>query len=113
MSDEREPLWSDTRIEAELRRIGDNMRLYIADAATVAEQVRDEYEARIAELEQELAQRWEPLPDGAVTETTYGERVEIMTGSLINIIDGEDDCHGYELPDNIRLCRRVTQEPTP
>ena len=56
---------------------------------------------------------WMPLEDGTVTETTYGERVEIMTGSLINIIDGEDDCHGYELPPDIRLCRRTPKESQP
>lgn len=55
-------LWADERIEAELRRIGDNMRLYIADAATVAQTVRDEYEQalaakdkRIAELESQVS----------------------------------------------------------
>lgn len=52
MSDK--PLWTDEQIEAEMRRIGDNMRLYIADACSVAEQVRDDYEAALTAAEEQL-----------------------------------------------------------
>lgn len=82
-------VWTDNQIEAEVRRIGDNMRLYISDACAIAEKVRDDYEqalaaadaaykelagllaateaerdslrARLGELE--AAGEWEPVPD--------------------------------------------------
>jgi len=52
MSNEREPLWIPTPDEiAALRR------------------TLEQQDKRIAELEAQLAQRWEPLPDGEVFDT--------------------------------------------
>ncbi len=61
-----EQLWSDERIEQEMRRIGGGSRLYIDDACTVAEQVRDDLQAaldaanqRVEELEASFDLRWD------------------------------------------------------
>lgn len=64
MTNEREPLWSDARISAKAQEIIVLGHTPLGAIRRVAYEIRDDYEARIAELEAQLAQRWEPLPDG-------------------------------------------------
>lgn len=47
---DQEPVWTDEQIEAEMRRVGDNMRPYIADACSVAERIRDDLSAKLDEV---------------------------------------------------------------
>jgi len=66
---------------------------------------------RIGDLEAQLAQRWQPLPDGEITSFTYVDN----GGKLLGVYAGDDYTDWYateDLPDDIRLCRLVTQEPT-
>jgi len=61
---------------------------------------------RIAELEAQLAQTWQPLPDGEVSSFIYIDN----GGKLLGVFAGDDYTDWYateDLPDNIRLCRLV------
>jgi len=87
--------------------------------------MRGDYEAQLAnqyqrierfvelvnQLEAQLAQTWQPLPDGEITSFTYVDN----GGKLLGVYAGDDYTDWYateDLPDDIRLCRLVTQEPT-
>lgn len=48
-------LWSDERIRSELQKISADAGLRLVTVGPFVAQVRDEYEARIAELEAQLA----------------------------------------------------------
>ena len=72
---------------------------------------RDALKAENEALRAQLAQRWQPLPDGEITSFTYVDN----GGKLLGVYAGDDYTDWYateDLPDDIRLCRLVTQEPT-
>ena len=128
MTNEREPLWTNERIldryyalvpcEANMGDM-EYWRTLRDVGERVSYELRNEYEAQLSnqyqrierfvelvnQLEAQLAQRWEPLPDGA-----YGDL--IVSGNEVNL--WATDAHGLQwdasavLPDNIRLCRLVT-----
>jgi len=133
MSDEREPLWSDTEIAEIIAGMASKWEAAIL--YSILRGKRDAYEARIAELEQQvankealivqlveidmpaledanerleaqLAQTWQPLPDGEVGSFTYIDN----GGKSLGVYAGNDYTDWYatdDLPDNIRLCRLV------
>ena len=114
MSDER---WSDERIRDEVGKhspylVAGSIHCLSADmAAVLMEHVRNDYEARITELEAQLAQTWQPLPDGRLKTNTSIEFG--VYGNRLNYYFGGPYAAMASLPDNIRLCRLVTPEPTP
>jgi len=73
--------------------------------------------ARITELEAQLAERWEPLPDDfAFTPTTerlpgYPTEFRITNQGRTLIFAEYDTEYELDLHDKA-ICRRVTQEPT-
>lgn len=90
--------------------VSDNNRIFDRAAKRISEIY--ELRARITELEAQLAQRWQPLPDGVY---------DCQHDSCKVTVDGEwlqasDELYSVSVPvallDNIRLCRLVTQEPT-
>ena len=136
MSDEREPLWSDERIAKFT-----HTTYVVADVVAVIPielmrnlitAVRDDYEARIAELEQERIALWHTIN----TQATYAEELEAQLAqtwqpvghfkractcrdcrnlygmeneSLLTIQSGNNISNilSVVLPDDIRLCRLV------
>ena len=134
-----EPLWSDDEI---------NWQVDLSAASSedayrtkrMVRKVRDELQARITELEAQLsnqyqrierfvelvdqleaqlAQTWEPLPDGQYERPNWNHKGTITLSVFANGAELEtwhsDDKYQVDeisLPDNIRLCRLVTQEPT-
>jgi hypothetical protein len=155
MSDER---WSGERLIAEIEGVAaswhrvldrEQVSLLRGQMLNLFRRFQQPTDARITELEQEqialwhtintqatyaeeleaqLAQRWQPLPDGIVYHYTesiaaewnypaYVESIEFLevrdNGNIIacGSMPKEDE-HEANLPDNIRLCRLVTQEPT-
>jgi len=109
-------------------------------AKKMLRKMRDEYEARITELEAQLAnqyqridrfvelvdqleaqlaERWKPLPDGQYERPNWNHKGTNTLSVFANGAELEtwhsDDKYQVDeisLPDNIRLCRLVTQEPT-
>jgi hypothetical protein len=81
----------------------------------VAKENRDEYEARIAELEQRLAEagQWVPVPDGIYSAdegTTWESRWEVI-GDGVEITDIVGDYVSVSIPDGWKLMRqRPTEE---
>ena len=127
-----EPLWSDRRIydEAVLRV---REQKHWAGAIKVATTIRDDYEEQLAnqyqrierfvelvnQLEAQLAERWQPVAANFILTHDTGlvdtpKQFVRWNADDESIITGEDDGNFYHcpLPDNIRLCRLVTQEPT-
>ena len=98
-----EPLWSNQEIID-----------YWQGAYNDADQCIGRLEARIAELEAQLAQTWQPLPDGE-----YRSVADIL-GTFSVFGNGAPDAYPViRQGDNIAMldmgdaiCRLVTQEPT-
>jgi hypothetical protein len=114
------PLYSDSRVSQELGVVTDAMLDYSKSfnvgldvALRVTRQMRDEYEARIAELEGELAERdeWEPVPDGVYAGITVDEN-----GSELWMAAPDPHGHLWDtdafLGVDYRLCRRKPKEST-
>ena len=99
----------------------------------VSYELRNEYEAQLSnqyqrierfvelvdQLEAQLAQTWEPLPDGQYERPNRNHKGTNTLSVFANGAELEtwhsDDKYQVDeisLPDNIRLCRLVTQEPT-
>jgi len=126
MSDEREPLWSDIRVSKEAVEATDELdgSVYVHHVILqLLLKMRADYEAQLAnqyqriegfvelvdQLETQLAQRWEPLPDGSYDDFTL-----INDGKAVVIFINQDwGDETFHLEPDIRLCRLVTQEPTP
>ena len=82
--------------EAQLANQYQRIELFV-ELVNQLEAHRNNYEARIAELEAQLAQRWESLPISQVVQ--YNGEWPVIPAEYAN--------------DQIALCRLVTQEPTP
>lgn len=118
------PLYSDSRVSQELGVVTDAMLDYSKSfnvgldvALRVTRQMRDEYEARIAELEGELAEQWTPVDDdwsynseehlslrvthggGTLRATDYA-----VYGSPVPLVND------HHLPDHIRLCSKPKEQ---
>ena len=125
MSDEREPLWSDEKINWQVDLSAASAQEAYRTKKMVRK-VRDDYEAQLSnqyqrierfvelvnQLEAQLAQRWEPLPDG-VYDCQHDSCKVTVDGEWL---EASDELYSVSvsvaLLDNIRLCRLVTQEPT-
>ena len=72
----------------------------------------DALTARIAELEQQLAERgeWEPLPYGIHKVRTQEGRTTIEVRADMLILETRQSIVTAVLPDDVRMCR---QRPTP
>lgn len=119
MSDEREPLWSDIRIRDRYHALVPceaNMgeMEYWNVLRDVGYELRNAYEARIAELEAQLSQTWQPLPDGeynpipnyTINVYSNGSQLEAWAGDI-----DKNPVHEISLLD-YRLCRLVESQPT-
>ena len=92
---------------------------YWHEAYKALEGVVEAKMARITELEAQLAQTWKPLPDGQYERPNWNHKGTNTLSVFANGAELEtwhsDDKYQVDeisLPDNIRLCRLVTQEPT-
>ena len=97
-------LWTDERIDEQIEDFSMD-----ENARNLARHMRNDYEARIAELEAQLAQTWQPLPDGEVTSFAYVDN----GGKVLGVYAGDDYTDWYateDLPDDVRLCGRKPQE---
>lgn len=68
---------------------------------------RDDYEARIAELEARLASAWEPLPDG--TYHTDGPGLIAIEGTALTVYTGGGGAE-VTMPQGYAICHRVAKE---
>ena len=131
-----EPLWSDIRVSKEAVEATDELdgSVYVHHVILqLLLKMRADYEAQLAnqyqriegfvelvdQLETQLAQRWEPLPDGQYERPNRNHKGTNTLSVFANGAELEtwhsDDKYQVDeisLPDNIRLCRLVTQEPT-
>lgn len=68
--------------------------------------------AHVAELEAQLAKKWQPVGDEKEIECNCPKRCGAViwtTWGMITVIDDDNSMVTIELPDNVRLCRQVTQ----
>ena len=136
MSDEREPLWDDIRISAEAGEATDELdgTVYVRHVISqLLVKMRGDYEAQLSnqyqridrfvelvnQLEAQLAQRWQPVAANFILTHDTGlvdtpKQFVRWNADDESVLVGKDDGSFYHcpLPDNIRLCRLVTQEPT-
>ena len=107
-----EPLWSDERITKEARWFIDancNKRV-VAEQAMV--KVRDEYEARIAQLEAQLAETWQPVDDGSEFNSGAQRTMSVKVDDGVVFLtlqndDNTDEVLSFILPADLRLCRKA------
>jgi hypothetical protein len=114
-----EPLWNETHntdnaIVLPVNRMGKldstaRITSWTAEEMSALRQVLDEYEARIASLEAQLAERWQPLEPGRYDAQHEGDSFEIDRDYLKvydrNILDDSIDEVEIGLPEDVRLCR--------
>lgn len=110
-----ETKWTDERIIAEAESVvadyqtDHRMRQHII--ATMM-QVRNDTQAEIDELRQQLAAQWQPVSDGNVIfhQDDRFVKIVIENGNLVATRTLHDLVVTVALPDNIRLCRRAEEE---
>lgn len=87
----------------------------MTDRLEMANEYADGLEARIAELEQKLAQTWQPVGDGRrqAYDTSSGwiGAGASADGRVLAVYDSKtEEIIECELPPNIRLCRKVSRD---
>lgn len=106
-----EVLWSDLDLLSQAHQaFGEHIHtpngISMADACyEKLKIVRDEMQARIAELEAQVG--WEPVPDGIEYFEARGLAYSVLANGEGFAVGMEQGGGHFEWPANIRLCRRV------
>lgn len=115
-----EPLWDDKKIDdVAMDALGGYGTMTLFAAKRAMHQICDEYDAKIAELEAQLATRdeWEMLPDGLYPTAHTKDSIEVE-GEWLTVtetpIEEQDEKRVtvVELPDDMRMFGRKAKETT-